>query len=280
MTEQTESIEFIPDFNTSADIGGAYCFVFCHQMILTRKGETTWRPLDYEVWQQWQLQPVSQHYFGKLFDLPCLAVEFDPECNIPQGYEFIKMWKLLGQIDNARFAVAGRAQQIIEWNRTHQYCGKCGQKTSMHSEECSRVCDPCSLRFYPRLSPAIIVLVSREEELLLARGPRTPENFYSTLAGFVEAGESAEECVHREVKEEVGICIKKLNYFNSQAWPFPNSLMLGFHAEYESGELVLQKDEIIDAQWFHYSNLPKHPGRVSISGWLIDDFVQRMQKEE
>ena len=122
------------------------------------------------------------------------------------------------------------------------------------------------------------MLVTRGEELLLARGPRTPENFYSTLAGFVEPGESVEECVHREVREEVGIRLKNVKYYDSQAWPFPNSLMLGYHAEYESGELVLQEDEIADAQWFHYTSLPKHPKKVSISSWLIDDFMERMAK--
>ncbi|MDZ7685149.1 MAG: NAD(+) diphosphatase [Gammaproteobacteria bacterium] len=118
--------------------------------------------------------------------------------------------------------------------------------------------------------------MTRGEELLLAKNARARASFYSTLAGFVEPGESLEECVHREVKEEVGITIRNLEYFASQAWPFPNSLMLGFHAEYDSGELVLQEEEIADAGWFHFSDLPKHPSPVSIAGRLIHDYVRRL----
>ena len=129
--------------------------------------------------------------------------------------------------------------------------------------------------FYPRLSPSIIVCVNRGEEILLAKNAQARGNFYSTLAGFVEPGESIEETVHREVFEEVGIRVTNLKYFGSQSWPFPNSLMLGFHAEYESGDLVLQDEEISDAQWFHYTDLPNRPAMVSISGWLINDFIKR-----
>ncbi len=123
------------------------------------------------------------------------------------------------------------------------------------------------------------MLVNRGEDILLARNAQARGNFYSTLAGFVEAGESIEETVHREVFEEVGIKVKNLEYYNSQSWPFPNSLMLGFHAEYDSGDIVIQETEIAEAKWFHYTDLPNRPAMMSISGWLIDDFIKRTQAE-
>ena len=123
-------------------------------------------------------------------------------------------------------------------------------------------------------------MITRGEEILLAKGVNTKGNFYSTLAGFVEPGESIEETVHREVMEEVGLKVKNLKYYSSQSWPFPNSLMLGFHAEYESGEISIQEEEIADAQWFHYKNMPNKPALISISGWLVDDYIKRLEAGE
>ena len=130
-------------------------------------------------------------------------------------------------------------------------------------------CPSCRLISYPRLSPSIIVLVTRGDEILLARNANWPQGMYSTLAGFVEAGESIEQTLHREVFEEVGLRVKNLKYFGSQSWPFPNSLMLGFHAEYDGGDIVCQAEEIADAQWFTIDNLPQTPPKTAISGWLI-----------
>lgn len=137
-------------------------------------------------------------------------------------------------------------------------------------------CQDCRVINYPRLSPSIIVLVTRGDEMLLARNANWPTNMYSTLAGFVEPGESIEQTVHREVMEEVGLRVRNLRYFGSQSWPFPNSLMLGFHAEYEGGDIVCQPDEIADAQWFSKDTLPQTPPKTAISGWLIDEFIQAL----
>ena len=135
------------------------------------------------------------------------------------------------------------------------------------------VCDHCRLRFYPRLSPSIIVLVHRDDEVLLGRNHLFPPDLFSTLAGFVEPGESIEETVRREVHEEVGVRVGRISYRGSQPWPFPNSLMLGFHAEYDSGDIVLQEDEIAEARWFPLDRLPRIPGKFAISRWLIDDYL-------
>ena len=139
-------------------------------------------------------------------------------------------------------------------------------------------CDECGLISYPKLSPSIIVLVRRGEEALLARNEAWPTGMFSTLAGFVEPGESIEQTVHREVSEEVGIRVKNIHYLGSQSWPFPNSLMLGFHADYDSGEIVCQEGEIAEAEWFKYDNLPNVPGNTAISGWLIKSFIDEMNK--
>ena len=137
-------------------------------------------------------------------------------------------------------------------------------------------CDSCGHINYPRLSPSIIVLVTKGEEMLLARNANWPAKMYSTLAGFVEPGESIEQTVHREVFEEVGLKVQNLKYFGSQSWPFPNSLMLGFHAEYAGGDIVCQPEEIADAQWYTKDSMPQTPPKTAISGWLIEEFLRQL----
>lgn len=280
MAHYAEALEFEFAFKAPDFFQDAYYFVFHDTRILAEQGEPSWRPLDLARWKRMGLEARTELCIGRLFGIPCFAVELVTNTAEPSGFTFISLWELVSKIDNARFAVVGRASQILDWERTHQYCGKCGQPTQVNDHERSRTCQACNLTVYPKLSPAIIVLVTKGDELLLARGPRMREGFYSTLAGFVEPGESVEQAVHREVFEEVGIKIKNLQYYDSQPWPFPNSLMLGYFAEYESGELVLQEGEILEAQWFPYHNLPHHPRLVSISGWLIEDFVKRKMAGE
>lgn len=188
------------------------------------------------------------------------------------------VWSELGIRDllpqsERQFALASRAVQLTNWRRQHRYCGQCGHPTHGSKTEHFRWCQRCELRFYPRISPCIIVLVTRGDEVLLARGRRhRTRNRFSTLAGFMEPGESAEQAVHREVFEEVGVRLRNVRYRNSQTWPFPHQLMLGFTAEYESGELVLQEDEIDAAGWWSLTDLPPHPQAHSISGWLIETY--------
>lgn len=146
----------------------------------------------------------------------------------------------------------------------------------LHSQDRAMSCESCRLINYPRLSPSIIVLVTKGEEMLLARNANWPAKMYSTLAGFVEPGESIEQTVHREVFEEVGLKVQKLKYFGSQSWPFPNSLMLGFHAEYAGGDIVCQPEEIADAQWFTKDSMPQTPPKTAISGWLIEEFLEQL----
>ncbi|TLX60051.1 NAD(+) diphosphatase [Stutzerimonas nosocomialis] len=175
--------------------------------------------------------------------------------------------------DRDLFRMLGFAAQIGTWAHQHRFCGSCGSPMQQRTGERAMHCPACGLHQYPRLSPSMIVLVTRGDELLLARSPRFAPGVYSTLAGFVEPGESLEQCVEREVREEVGVSIRDLRYIGSQGWPFPHSLMLGFHAQYDGGEIVPQPEEIEDARWFSIHALPGLPARQSIARYLIDLYV-------
>ncbi|NMG22976.1 NAD(+) diphosphatase [Brasilonema bromeliae] len=219
------------------------------------------------------LEPVRTQFLGTLDGQPCYSAELPKDAIAPDGMVLQGLRELYGTLDEQLYALSGRAIQIVEWDRTHQYCGHCATGTTQLSHERAKRCPKCGLVNYPRLSPAIIVLVSRGEELLLARAPRFPPGMYSVLAGFVEPGESLEETVVREVREEVGIEVKDIRYFGSQPWPFPNSLMIGFTATYASGDIVIEPQELVDAAWFSKDNLPQIPPKLSIARKLIDSFV-------
>jgi NAD+ diphosphatase len=219
------------------------------------------------------LVPVRTQFLGTLDGQPCYSAELPQDAAIADGMAVRGLRELYGVLDEDLYVVASRAIQIMEWDRTHQYCGCCGTPTTQLPTERAKRCPKCGLTNYPRLSPAVIVLISRGEEVLLARAPRFPPGMYSVLAGFVEPGESLEETVVREVREEVGIEIQDIRYFGSQPWPFPNSLMIGFTATYASGEIVVQLEELTDAAWFHKQNLPQVPPKPSIARKLLDWFI-------
>lgn len=215
------------------------------------------------------------HYLGTWHDLPvwCRGVPDDAEA--PEGCAFTDLYSLHARVDETAWFLAGRAVQIVEWGRTHRFCGRCGTATVWAEDDRSTRCPSCGLPFYPRLSPATITLVHRGREVLLARGKLFPVPMYSALAGFVEPGETLEQTVKREVKEEVGVDLGEVRYVSSQPWPFPNSLMLGFEAEYVGGDIVLDETEIADAQWFRIDDLPNVPGPISIAHKLIMGYVRR-----
>jgi NAD+ diphosphatase len=175
-------------------------------------------------------------------------------------------------------AVAGRANQFVDWARTHQFCGGCGQPTRDKADERAKVCPSCGLVNYPRVSPAIIVAVLKGDRILLAQSTRARNSFFSVLAGFVEPGETLEDCVRREVREETGIAVDGIRYFGSQPWPFPNALMVAFTATYAGGELAIDLSEIVNAGWFGADELPPLPGKHSIARRLIEWFVSRQRR--
>jgi len=219
------------------------------------------------------LLPVRTQFLGTLDNQPCYSAQLPKDAIAPDGMTWRGLRELYGMLDEDLFVLSGRAIQIVEWDRTHQYCGHCATPTTQLPHERAKRCPKCGLVNYPRLSPAVIMLISRGEELLLARAPRFPSGMYSILAGFVEPGESLEETVVREVREEVGIEVKDIRYFGSQPWPFPNSLMIGFTATYASGDIVIEPEELVDAAWFNKHNLPQIPPKLSIARKLIDWFV-------
>lgn len=221
------------------------------------------------------------HYLGRTADNDCLAWSMEDQHPLPDNYESVHLYRLLLMLDEYMFNLIGRAVQIVTWDKNHRYCGTCGQKTRdcLNEGERMHFCDKCNLGVYPRISPCAIVLVRKDNELLLANGVGHPKNMYSALAGFVEPGESLEECLCREVLEEVDINIHCLRYFSSQPWPFPHQLMLGFFADYLDGVIKPNPAEINDAAWWHYKDLPESlPGSYSIAGKLIEAAVTELAK--
>jgi NAD+ diphosphatase len=265
---------FVPGHAQPAGAHGLW-FAFRRRELLVREIDCA-LPTAPSLERAWGLSPVRTQTLGQLDDTTCFSAELPADAEAPPGAMFVDLRQLFGRLSDALMAVAGRAVQVVEWDRTHQFCGACAQPTLPHAKARARVCPACRLEAYPRIAPAMIVLVERGDQLLLARSPHFPPGIYGALAGFVDAGESVEDAVHREVYEETGIRVQNVRYFGSQPWPFPNSLMLAFQADYEGGELRLDPDEIEDAQFFRADALPRtFPGRVSIGQWLLHDFLQR-----
>ena len=222
-----------------------------------------------------ELRVTREHYLGRLAGCDCYAAELPEGIRAPAGMDFWGLREVYGLVDEDLFCVAGRAAQVLHWDRTHQFCSQCGTRMRVRSSERAKECSKCGLLYFPRLSPAIIVLVERGSEVLLVRSHPYPPGRYSVVAGFVEPGETLEEAVAREVREESGLLIKDIRYFGSQPWPFPHSLMIGFTASYADGTICPEDAEIEDADWFTPGHLPDLPGRISIARRLIDWFVMK-----
>ncbi|MGY4526691.1 NAD(+) diphosphatase [Pseudomonas sp. UBA4617] len=220
------------------------------------------------------LDVLCEHGIGHFDGQPVFLLELRSATEMPGCvWRGLRAFMLEGDFDT--YKVLGYAAQIGTWAREHRFCGSCGQAMTQIRWERAMYCQPCDLRSYPRISPSMIVLVTRGDEILLARSPRFVTGVYSTLAGFAEPGESAEDCLVREVREEVAVEVKNIQYVGSQCWPFPHSMMLGFHAEYAGGDIVMQPDEIEDARWFSVHDLPPLPAGRSIARYLIDLYVAR-----
>ena len=215
-------------------------------------------------------------HIGTVSGVDCEAWYVDELAVADGQFECIGLRRLLS--DEAAFTLAGRAVQMLEWKRDHSHCGRCGGVTSASSIDHSMYCEPCDLACYPRVSPCIITVVTRGDHCLLGRNKSWPEGYYSALAGFVEAGESAEQALHREVQEEVGLQIVNGRYCGSQSWPFPGQLMLGFLCDWAEGEIVVDENELEDARWFSYDQLPPCPDSSTQSGRLIAQFVEEVKE--
>ena len=214
----------------------------------------------------------STHFLGVLDGVGCWGVDV-PAGADPADGAALDLRMLYGRTTEVEWSIAGRAVQLVEWARTHRFCGRCGTPTELAPGERAMRCPSCGLLSYPRLAPAIITLVTRGEEALLGRGVLFPVPMYSCLAGFVEPGETLEQAVAREVREEVGVTVRDIRYWGSQPWPFPHSLMLGFRAEWDSGEIEIDPTEIVDANWYRRDDLPMIPPGISIARRLIDAWL-------
>lgn len=210
---------------------------------------------------------------GALGGVRCFAAALGGNAVIDPPFELSELRPLFGVLNDETFWMAGRALHLLHWGSRTRFCGVCGAATREKEDEIARVCTSCGEIVYPRISPAVIVAVVKDGKILLANANRFSAKLYSVIAGFVEPGESLEQCVHREVMEEMGIRVKNVRYFDSQPWPFPDSLMAGFTAEYESGTLTVDRRENDHADWFASDSLPLIPAKVSIARRLIDWFV-------
>jgi len=254
----------------------AHWFVVRQNGLLVRaNGPDTLLPTREDL-ERLRLQLGLAHYLGRLDGEDCVALDAASAqlpAELPPTWEIRGLRALYAELGEERFAVAGRAVQIATFGATHRYCGSCGQPTARDAAERCVRCTSCELVSYPRVAPAIIVLVRRGNEALLARSTRFAPGMYSTLAGFVEPGESLEQTLEREVFEEVGVRVQNIRYFGSQPWPFPHSLMVGFFADYAGGEIRVDGEEIVDAQWFSAGSLPDVPPKLSIARRLIDTWL-------
>jgi NAD+ diphosphatase len=253
--------------------GGLY-FAFRGRdlLVLLREGGPS--VPGHEHWRALGLSGLRVNEVGLVEGIPAVAVELPEDAQPPEGAEFLGLRRLYGALADEVYRMAGRAVQVVEWDRSHQFCGRCGTPTERMDGEMAKRCPACGQTDYPRISPAVIMRVERDGQILLTRGPQGRPGAYSVLAGFVEPGESLEQAVAREVMEEVGVEVADIRYFGSQPWPFPNSLMVGFTARWTGGELRLQEAEVEDARWFTARDMPLVSPPLSIARALIDDWVR------
>lgn len=274
-------MNFVPAVAAPDDIsGGAWWFIFKRDELLVLINDGRPEVPFAEDPSELNITIQKKQYLGTLDGKACFAAEVPLEAGAPQEMAFRNLRSLLGEFGSDFFALSGRAFQVISWDINHRFCGRCGTPTEERNDERAKVCPKCGLVSYPRISPAVIVAVTNQNRILLARSSRFKSNMYSVLAGFVEAGETFEDSIMREIKEEANIEVKNIRYFGSQPWPFPDSLMVGFTAEYASGDLKPDGVEIVDLKWFKPEEIPAIPGKWSIARRLIDWFIDNYKERD
>lgn len=214
---------------------------------------------------------VLGHFDGR----PACSAEIDPAAKLPPGYSAYSLRRLFGRMDPAVIDVAGTAYQVQYWDKNHQVCSACATVLDVRSGSRCKICSKCNIEYYPRIAPAMIVLVEDGDLILLARHARLPPGMYALIAGFLEPGETLEQCVAREVLEETGIEVDNVTYFSSQPWPFPHQIMIGFFARRSGGELRVDSTELEDARFFHKDELPMLPPPITVARHLIDAWLER-----
>jgi NAD+ diphosphatase len=275
--KQTGFMKKAPSIHAASHNGAnstpAVWLLFCDKKLLIPVTQTDTLSICTTSPKQLEIEPTFSRYIGEHKGLDCFVAELPQSTVPPQGMDFQPIRSLFGTIDDDLFTLVGRAIQILHWNSEYRFCGKCGTIMKDRKTEFAKECPSCGFISFPRISPAVIMSVTRKDHILLARSPHFPKGMYSTLAGFVEPGETLEEAVKREVFEESSIKVDNIQYVASQPWPFPHSLMIGFSAIYTGGEIRIDNMEIEDAGWFSTRNLPALPSKISIARLLIDNFI-------
>jgi NAD+ diphosphatase len=265
---------FVRDVDESAAASGpALCFTFAGDKLVLERTEAGQQPPTAQTLARHGLLPHNLMLLGRLDDTPCFGGNLETEA-VPDPLRAVDLRQAWGELPELPYSIAGYAAQIAHWDRTTHFCPVCGNRTERMARERAKTCTVCHFHQYPRVSPAIIVLIYRPGQILLTRQPSWPPNRYSLVAGFVEAGESLEECLRREVAEEVGVAVDEIRYLGSQPWPFPHQLMVGFLARYHSGEVAIDNQELEHAAWFDLDALPELSPPLSISRRIIDWYLQ------
>ncbi len=269
---------YIPGLNCSeGDIKSSIIFVADSDKLLVKFEEEKIAFPSLNDFNNDLLNNEDMDYLGTIDDCYCFCLPYSTNLVIPEGMAFKSLRTIFDIVDANLSLLTSRAIHIVGWNKRNKYCGVCGNITQKDTLERARRCPSCGNIIYPRISPAIIIAIIKEDRILLAHNKNFKGRLYSVIAGFMEPGESIEDCAEREVFEEVGIKIKNINYFGSQPWPFPDSLMLALTAEYESGEVIPDGVEIEDAGFYSADNLPETPGKSSVAGKLIEWFVENFK---
>jgi NAD+ diphosphatase len=254
----------------------SYYFVFCKDdLMLERTGEDSYTiplqeepPTEIKPWTTiLNITPLNN------IEVKAYSIDMPPTSeNNSQHFEMCPLRQSYYKLPHPLYLKAGKCAELLYWDRNTKFCGVCGGQMHFHTD-ISKRCEMCGKEVWPQLATAVIVLIRRGDEVLLARGRNFRSEFYGLIAGFVETGETLEEAVKREVMEETGLTIKNIQYFDSQPWPYPSGLMVGFTADYESGEIHVQREELTKAGWFNRTNLPKLPEKLSIARRLIDNWL-------
>jgi NAD+ diphosphatase len=255
-------------------------FIFSRfKLLMEQKGQSSLVPPLLHDPSELGFSCVRKRRLGSLNGIDCYSCTLDDAVQIPPGITVIGLRRLFGMIPDDLFGMANLAIHLAYWDNTTLFCSRCGSPVEDRQDVRAKQCGQCGLLIFPRISPAVIVLVRKKDQVLLARSERFEKGLFSVLAGFVEPGETLEAAVSREVREEVGISISHITYFGSQPWPFPDSLMIGFTAEYLEGDISIDGEEIVEAGWYGVGNLPKIPDKISIARRLIDCFIASQFQE-
>ncbi len=251
-----------------------YYFVFCQEQLLLEKHEDGSNSIPLQAEPPTETKPwTTILHVTPLNNVEVVAYSVDTPLTDSDRYETCPLRQSYYRLPIEQYVKAGKCAELLYWDKNTKFCGVCGGTMKFHTD-ISKRCEHCGKEIWPSLAPAVIVRITRgDDEILMARARNFRSDFYGLIAGFVETGETLEEAVVREVQEETGLRVKNIRYFGSQPWPYPCGLMVGFTADYDGGEIHVQREELQNVAWFHRNHMPKMPEKLSIARQLIDDWL-------